>query len=74
MKVIEKFKDKETKRIYEVGDKYEGSPKRIAFLQTVGKLEKSQTDKITHVGGGWYEVNGERVQGKAEAERIAGEG
>jgi len=62
---------------------YKAEEKRVAYLQSEnpeyrmrflgeGKeqpLEDSSFDsKIKHVGGGWYELpNGEKVQGKEEA-------
>jgi hypothetical protein len=38
LKVIEQFKDKETKRIYQVNDNYDGD--RVSELQQKGVLEK----------------------------------
>ena len=29
---------------------------------------------IKHLGGGWYEVNGQKVQGKEQAEQLLKEG
>lgn len=34
---------------------------------------ESISAEITHIGGAWYEVNGERVKGKKAAETLAAE-
>lgn len=39
-KVIKRFRDKETKKVYNVGEKYEGTSERIKELQEKGFLEK----------------------------------
>lgn len=39
-KVIKRFRDKETKKVYNVGEKYEGTAERIKELQEKGFLEK----------------------------------
>ncbi len=46
MKVIKRFRDKETKKVYEKGDPYDGSAERIKELQQKGRLEnKPKTAK-----------------------------
>lgn len=40
MKVIKRFRDKDTKKKYEVDNVYEGDAKRITELQKLGYLEK----------------------------------
>lgn len=78
-KVIKSFKDKtDNKKLYQKGDPYSHSDDdRVAFLVEKGFLEEKskqppQDDEksgIKHTGGGWYELpNGEKVQGKEEAE------
>lgn len=39
-KVIKRFRDKNTKKIYNVGEQYNGTPERIKELQEKGFLEK----------------------------------
>lgn len=40
MKVIKRFRDKHTKKLYNIGDKFEGSKERVEELQKLGFLEK----------------------------------
>lgn len=81
-KVIKRFKERhENFKLYEKGDTYTYENKeRVAFLVKEGYLEEhfvgidlaTGKDKtaIKHTGGGWYELpNGEKVQGKEEAEQ-----
>jgi hypothetical protein len=70
--VIKKFRDKETKKIFNPGDLYEHEDaKRITFLVEQGYLEDEKEDKQEfpkHTGGSWYELSdGEKIQGKDEA-------
>lgn len=68
--VKKRFKDKETKNIYNTGDPYGNeNPERIAFLVDQGFLEEKQSMEFPkHTGGGWFELsNGEKVKGKDEA-------
>jgi len=44
-KVIMRFRDKDTKKIYEKDGVYEGDAKRVAELQDLGYLEKEKTKK-----------------------------
>jgi len=87
-KVIKKFRDKtDNRKLYKKGDSYShDNEERIAFLIDKGFLEekskhppegdtKEESDKgIKHTGGGWYELpNGEKIQGKEEAEAALAE-
>ena len=72
MKVIERFRDKYTKVIYEVGREIElTDEKRIADLQKrklIGEAIEEPTAEPKHVGGGMYELpDGTRVKGKQAA-------
>jgi hypothetical protein len=76
LKVNKRFRDKETLKIYDVGDSYSHEDdKRIAFLLKKGLLEESkkspEDDEFPkHTGGGHYELsNGEKVKGKEDAEK-----
>ncbi|WP_085521412.1 hypothetical protein [Tuberibacillus sp. Marseille-P3662] len=70
--VTRRFRDKNTMDIYNVGDTFKSDDyKRVAFLVDRGFLEgsKQTTQYPKHVGGGWYELSdGEKVQGKDEAQ------
>lgn len=72
-RVITRFQDKNTEKVYNKGDLYENKDsERVAFLVEKGFLDaaevKGQTKFPKHTGGGWYELsNGEKVQGKDEA-------
>lgn len=70
--VNKRFQDKETKQIYDKGDLYEHeNVERVTFLIEQGflKEEEIQIDYPKHTGGSWYQLsNGEKVQGKEEAE------
>jgi hypothetical protein len=73
-KVINNFRDKESKKIYRKGDSYtHNDAERIAFLVDKGFLEKDETvtdenEYPKHTGGGWYELpDGQKIQGKEEA-------
>lgn len=44
-KVIMRFRDKESKEIYEINGKYEGKVERVAELQKLGYLEVSKPKK-----------------------------
>lgn len=75
-KVKSSFRDlTDKKKLYKEGDTYSHTDeKRVAFLVEKGFIEPSNDGKIKHVGGGWYELpNGEKVQGKEEAEQTAKE-
>lgn len=50
MKVIKKFRDKNTKKLYNVGDSYEGTEERIKELQNKGFLEKPKKKKAKKEG------------------------
>lgn len=45
MKVIQRFKDKETGRIYSVGESFDGTPARVKELQKLKFLEKPKPKK-----------------------------
>ncbi|MBO9600019.1 MAG: hypothetical protein J7559_19645 [Cohnella sp.] len=73
VKVIKEFRDKETKRLYAVGEAYEGD--RAEHLGQLGYV--AEDDEIgndngekwpKHIGGGNYELsNGEKIKGKEAA-------
>lgn len=66
MEVIKRFRDKETKRLYEKGDLYKGSKERVSLLTKKGFL--ADTPPLNHIGGGYYELpDGSRVKGKEQA-------
>jgi len=74
-KVIKDFRDKtDNKKLYKKGDAYEHENEdRIAHLVSKGFLEEKSKQppkgELKHTGGGWYELpNGEKVQGKEEAQ------
>jgi hypothetical protein len=70
-KVIGGFKCPYTKRIYHVGDEYDGQ--HLEEMQKKGYVEKTavKEDKPEwpkHIAGGLYELsNGDRVKGKEAA-------
>lgn len=43
---------------------------RIAFSENPEAFQQEEEDEITHVGGGWYQVGDEKVQGKEAAEAL----
>lgn len=66
MKVIKRFRDKETKKLYEKGDLYKGNKERVSHLIKKGFL--ADNPPLNHIGGGYYELpNGNRVKGKKQA-------
>ncbi|UPO88332.1 hypothetical protein [Niallia sp. Man26] len=70
--VIKKFRDKETKKVFNPGDLYEhNNAERVTFLVEKGYLEGAKEPNLEfpkHTGGSWYELsNGEKIQGKDEA-------
>jgi hypothetical protein len=75
--VIKAFRDKDTLKHHAEGSVYSADAERIEFLKGKGFLgkelqveqEESDENFPKHTGGGWYELsNGEKVQGKEEAE------
>lgn len=70
-KVINRFKDKNTKDLFEKDAIYESDDAiRVKFLQDEGYLDKNEAESEfpKHTGGGYYELsNGEKVKGKDEA-------
>lgn len=73
-RVIKRFKDKDSGKIYNAGAFYESeSAERVDFLVSEGYLEADKTPQSNseypkHTGGGYYELsNGEKVRGKDEA-------
>lgn len=84
VKVIKEFRDKKTGTVYNVNSIYKGDEKRIKelidldFLAAPASSDPPQLPPPppeknpvfpAHTGGGWYELsNGEKVQGKEEAE------
>lgn len=82
--VLKNFKDKQdNKREYRSNDWYprfgfETTDERVDELFELGhigkQVEEVKQDFPKHIGGGWYELsNGERVQGKEEAEEAENE-
>jgi hypothetical protein len=77
-KVIKRFRDRYTKKIYKVGDSYSHeNNERVASLIERGFLEEKskkppeeENDEFPkHTGGGYYELSdGSKVKGKEEAE------
>lgn len=78
------FKDKQDNgRRYQLNDWYprfglKANNKRVEELIRLGYIhkedEEDKQDFPKHVGGGWYELsNGEKVQGKEEAEKLEGD-
>ncbi|WP_079479714.1 hypothetical protein [Halobacillus salinus] len=77
--VAKPFIDKTSKEKYEKGSTYETeSADRISYLQEKGYLVESKQPPENpsegefpkHTGGGYYEIsNGEKVQGKEEAQK-----
>lgn len=69
-KVIKRFRDKYTRKRFEVGDEYSHEDEgRIKELQELGHLEAPEEEWPKHIGGGSYELpNGERVKGKEAAQ------
>lgn len=74
--VINRFRDKHTKEIYEIGREIElTDEKRIADLQKrklIGKAIEEPVEEPKaepkHVGGGYYELpDGTRIKGKQAA-------
>lgn len=88
-KVIKSFTGKKEKKDYIRGHKFKGNVKRVKELTDAGYLEKvdipkveaavknvnaETADQLKHVGGGYYELpNGEKVQGKENAEKALAE-
>ena len=66
MKVLKKFRDKYTNKIYLPGIEFHcDDEKRIADLQNRELIEQTEPK---HVGGGYYELpDGTRVKGKQSA-------
>ena len=71
------FFDKNEKKHYPIGALYSADTDRISFLQDNGFLgeeipvkPEEKDDKFPkHTGGGWYQLsNGDKVQGKEEAD------
>ena len=42
-----------------------------AVAEAAAETTAVRDNQPVHLGGGWYEVRGEKVQGKEEAERLA---
>lgn len=88
-KVVKSFTGKKEKQDFIRGHKFKGNEKRIKELTDAGYLEKVEipkvesgvknvkpetADQLKHVGGGYYELpNGEKVQGKENAEKALAE-
>ena len=88
-KVVKSFTGKKEKQDYIRGHKFKGNEKRVKELTDAGYLEKvdipkvegavknvnaETADQLKHVGGGYYELpNGEKVQGKENAEKALAE-
>ncbi|MDN6397678.1 MAG: hypothetical protein L0J75_01425 [Alkalibacterium sp.] len=83
MRVVRKrFRERyDSKRVYQVNDWYprsgfDATDERVEELTKKDFLEESKEEEEEkkypiHTGGGWYELsNGERVQGKEEAEKL----
>lgn len=76
-RVINRFTDKVTGRVYEENQIYHGDDaERLEELSTSKNSQKKplirkvaeDVNELNHVGGGYYELsNGERVRGKEEA-------
>lgn len=73
-KVLKNFRDTtDNKKLVKKSDSYEHkNAERIARLIDRGFLEEQDNQPpqdIKHTGGGWYELpNGEKVQGKENAQ------
>lgn len=88
-KVVKSFTGKKEKQNFIRGHKFKGTEKRVQELTDAGYLEKvdmpkveaavknvnpETADQLKHVGGGYYELpNGEKVQGKENAEKALAE-
>ncbi|WP_018659905.1 hypothetical protein [Allofustis seminis] len=79
-RVLKPFKDmKDEEREYQFNDWYprfnlKVEQKRLDELVKSGFIQEASTEEKEifpkHTGGGWYELsNGERVQGKGEAQK-----
>ena len=88
-KVIKKFRDKDSNELYNPGDNYSTSneqeekkllragyiTKQNQELETASMPDNTEKKAdIKHLGGGWYEVNGQKVQGREQAEKLLREG
>lgn len=84
MKVLKRFRDKQTNKLLEPGETWRcDDTSRVKLAVKKGLIEPPKEEvetaahkvvkenaKVNHVGGGWYELpNGERIQGKEEAEK-----
>jgi len=58
------------KIVYGYPEHYNQETTETASVEPVETATKPKPEP-KHVGGGWYEVNGERVKGKEEAEKLA---
>jgi hypothetical protein len=71
-KVIKRFRDKNSKKVYSSGDKYQGSKERVEFLQNKGFLEKPLQKDPSLLDGNVGEVTAVITAdlGKEELEKL----
>lgn len=71
-KVIRRFRDKDSKKVYSIGDNYQGSETRVNFLKKEGFLEKSIQKEPSLLDGNVGEVTAAITAdlGKEELEKL----